>query len=655
MADAERERLRYLQLKARAGETGAPEVIQEMHPAVSSWDRAVVKNFGSNPEAMMGYLQKKYPDLEVTASPKGEILLRGKGESSYKVLDPDTGFFSKDFLNDAGDVVTDIGQGIATTAAQAAAGVAGASAGGIGAIPAAMGAGAAVEGLGETARQGIGEALGIDNNMDLGNVGISTASGALSPLLFGTGASSKAVMNQALKQGAQKGLPKYVALQEAKKAVASQSGLPMRGLKAVAPKVGEFLSGVDANTLKTYANNFDEISRLEKTGVTDLAEKTGRDFTQGLKAERMRVGKELGDTIRNSGQEIDIRGAKDSIRGKITELESKSMGTPAEVAQIDELKNLYKQFFQMEKEVAEEAPEQMIRLGADGVPLPSEPAERVVKKVVEDIPDALDAEQALELQMRLKDPANLSRAGQNSPVARNAGKDLASQQFENVASDAVRDISSTIDDTLEAQFLSKLAEVPNSPRALKSDYQRLSKYGNKFKNRFSDADQSYRTMSSLDAPSNAVLGEMVQNVDKNLGLETLDNARKIQAHKVFNNPSWLAISSKGSVNTARSAGSGAIGGLAGYTLGRNLGESDNYSGAVGAGIGTALGGFGGGPRAIRFYLNLINKAGKLADTPLGRAGRYSWLPALDAAKSRKAQKEQTIDFEEGSTITPRRK
>lgn len=654
----ELERLRYLQLKQKAssqpvedaGFSEAPEIIQEMHPDLSKWDRFVAKNLASDSERQVGYLAKQYPGLEVTASPKGEVLLRKKGETGpYRVLDPDTGFFSKDILNDASDITSDVLQGVGTSAATAAAGTAGAlatlPAGGAGAIPAAMAAGAGAETVGETARQSLGKLAGIPDNMDAGLIGLSAATGAISPLLFGTGAGGKAVLSKAAKEGAEAGLPKMVALQQAKKAVANQSGLPMRGIRSVAPGLGELVSGVDKNILKTYAQNFDEITGLEKTGITPLATQTGKDITQGIQNERRRLGKELNKVITESGEAIDIGPAKSAIKSKITELESSSLKTPAEQSQIAELKDLYDNFFTQEFD--EVIPAREVATGQIdmlGKPI-TEAVPETVKKVKKEIPNMLDADQALALQLRLKDPANLSKVTPMSTMNRNAGKSLQTQQVENVASDAVREISDQIDSTIEESISNSVENAEKkgiaTPRNLKDQYRRWSQYGRDFKNNFSNPERSYRTLTNLDSPSNMVKQETLAQIDKDLGLNTLQSAQKIRASNIFNNPSFLPISSKGTVSTGRAIPLAVGGGAAGYYLGRQSQDGDNLGGPMGMFLGGGLGAMAGGPRAMRFYIDQMIRAGKLADSPWGTLMRRGvTMPAIEAYKDSKFDKEK---------------
>jgi len=169
----------------------------------------VTKNLSTSPEATMKYLQKEHPNLEIEYNDSGAIRVKRRDEKDYRVLDPEGVTGVGEFAKDIGDVGYDVLSGIGTGVATAAGGLAGAVGGaGIGALPGAALAGAAAGGGLETARQGLGSAFGIEDNMDAGQILGSTAAGAISPLLFGTGATAANVGGKGLAARIAKGLGK---------------------------------------------------------------------------------------------------------------------------------------------------------------------------------------------------------------------------------------------------------------------------------------------------------------------------------------------------------------------------------------------------------------------------------------------------------------
>lgn len=190
-------------------------IINETHADISALDRFAIKNFGNSLAGNIEYLQKKYPTLTFVDH-DDEIFVKD-GEKFFPI-DP-SGFD----LGDIGDVAWDIGAGVVETGAAAAAGIAGGlSSGGIGALPSAMAAsGATGTGL-EYARQGIGSMLGINKDISHSQAlitgGLSTAGAGL----FGTGAATSKILNQAAKQGMKK--------KAAEQAIKAQRGLARRVL-----------------------------------------------------------------------------------------------------------------------------------------------------------------------------------------------------------------------------------------------------------------------------------------------------------------------------------------------------------------------------------------------------------------------------------------
>ena len=101
-------------LREQEVERSAPTK-DESHPDISFLDRFNVKNLASNPEAGISYLQKQHPDMSFK-SVNGEIQMRKKGESEYRVLDP-SGFDLQDITDVAGDIAQGGAETVAGTAA----------------------------------------------------------------------------------------------------------------------------------------------------------------------------------------------------------------------------------------------------------------------------------------------------------------------------------------------------------------------------------------------------------------------------------------------------------------------------------------------------------------------------------------------------------
>lgn len=251
------------------------KTIDEMHPALGRMDRAIVKNFASNPESAIGYLQKEHPDL-IFRNVGGEIQVRGKDETDYRKLDPS----SFEPINDTTDVITDVGQGIAEAAAMAKAAVlAGIPTLGTASIPAALAARAGVGAIGETVKQGIGSAVGIPDNFDGKNIAISSAANALMPVIG---------------KGIAKG---YNATKN-----------------TVLPNVASFVSGIDKDVIKNI--NLDEQARdyIRSVGNNQYLKKLSQDIGVNINSELNSRGQAL-DAL--TAPQINLAPVRDNIANTI--------------------------------------------------------------------------------------------------------------------------------------------------------------------------------------------------------------------------------------------------------------------------------------------------------------------------------------------------
>ena len=162
------------------------QIESKMHPEFSSIDRALVKNFSNSPEDSISYLKEKYPTMTFINDGK-EIYMKKQGsKENFHPLDPDTGFFSSDFVNDAIDIGGDVVKGVAGSVGAGMGGLAGFATGGpIGAFAGAVAGGAAGSGLADAGLQGIGRAIGINKGISLEQIAGEAGAGALGGAIGG--------------------------------------------------------------------------------------------------------------------------------------------------------------------------------------------------------------------------------------------------------------------------------------------------------------------------------------------------------------------------------------------------------------------------------------------------------------------------------------
>lgn len=553
------------------------QIIEEMHPSISTKDRLVIKNFSNSPDAAVKYLQKKDPNLEVKHQ-NGKYLVRSKGEAKYKVLDPDTGFLSKDFLNDVGDIAYDIADGVMTTAGTAGGALAGFAGGaGIGAVPGAMAGGAASSAASEALRQNLGQQFGLEQDLDGTDIAISGALGAASPLLFGAGAPIKTAAKSAMKVAAvdaAKGVGKELT-QEGAEALAKNSskGLLerayMKSTRDIAPWIGEKMSGRSKESIKNLAKNFDYVDNMERSGsfLDELENFLGTTRTQfSEKADE--IGGRLAKDIDAAGEKVNLSKAKGLLQRRIDELEAlrKEADTPVLRNQIDR---------------AESAKRELFGLADD-------PAREVA--------DEVSGTAAWKIQQDLKPVAEVNKIGDGIANRTAKGTPVDEKRLKNAALGAYHAINEELDRVTKG-----LSTVS------KEQYTELKRIQGILDPVFKDEKTALRTLRNLDGQSQQIVLEALQKAEK-MGIKVVDDAEKIMAAAQWAKASSIPLSAQGSTSTSRTIPlavvGGSLGSLAGYQAG------GGYSGAaVGGGTGAALGAFLGGPAAIKAAI----RAGRMTE------------------------------------------
>ncbi len=283
------------------------QIVEEMHPDVSKVDRALIKNFGNDDQASVGFLKQKYPGMDIQTR-DGRILMKQPGERDFKVLDPDTGFLSMDMLNDASDIVYDVGAGVGEGAAFAA----GLPAAGVGGL--ATGAAAGV-GL-ETLRQGIGKYLGVNDEVQMDDIAMAGAGGAI-PVVAG-----------GLSRGAYK------------------------ALKKAAPSVGSYFTGVSKKTLQNLPKHMDTLDDITNAGqATQFIDDTVQGVSGTIKGTKQAYGKQLENLAADAPGTGSIRPTLAMVDDKIDELKrlSDSGEVPSAIDEIDALEELKREIFSNRK------------------------------------------------------------------------------------------------------------------------------------------------------------------------------------------------------------------------------------------------------------------------------------------------------------------
>ncbi len=596
----------YLQKKSSLSTPAAkllePETVQEMHPDFSVADRFVTKNFSNDDQASVDYLKKRHPNLDIQLDPKtNQIKARskvpGKDDGKFRVLDPDLGIMGEithpgEMLQDLGDVGYDALAGIGTTAASAAGGLAGAPSV-VGALPAAAaagaGAGAGLEGI----RQGIGGLLGVNNDANLAQVGLAGVGGAVSPLLFGTGASAAGIAGKAAESGM---APEAIA--------AMQRGGLSRGwdaAKGALPKIAEKITGVQSGAIEGLAKNFDKIAELEKDplAITKMSTKAATELGSTLRTAKKESWNQFEQALSAVPGEVDVTGAKEALKNAIAHAEAGDTGTEASQELVGKLKDAFGKYFTREGETQVPVKQATGILDASGQPIMKDAMQSV--KGMEEL-TTLSPTAAAQLERQLGELADLGSLG---PIKGGVGNRFAPSATagDKAVATAAAGAKSELGDAI-AQVL------PPEALAAKANYGRIANLEKETKPLFKNTDKAFRTLRNLGRVPNQAKQEMLNQVDQQLGTSMIPQANLASAYSAFAKPGALPISAGGVSGLARAGMLGAAGSGVGYEVDKHYGSG---SGLPGAAIGGALGAFAGSPAMLRRYIGMGLKAQGVAD------------------------------------------
>lgn len=573
------------------GNVEIPEkIVNEMHPDIDFTTRAIYKNFGADPEASFQFLQKKHPNLQWKKDKSGEVLAKRPNETEWRRLDP-KGFDLQDITDIGYDVPAALVQGAAT----AAAGLAGAPAGGVGAIPAAM-AGSAASGAGlEAVRQGLGSLMGIEGNVSGQDIGIAAGAGAVSPLLFGTGAGAKEALKMAGKEGVK---------QSAKEILQTQRGLLGRGYDATAgyvgPKLGALVSGENAKVIKKAAEILPEIKAADKN--PEIRSLPLKEVTQEVPQKLKQVTTETGKRLE------DLRGMIDQQPALVVTGEGASQRQGSILAE---------EFIQPFRDLAE-------KLSAGGAATEGQLKDaktlaRVIEQEFKGLPDTLTAAQVDTLRKRFKERAqqyglNYGKTGQ--AVGGTEGASAIDAQIALAFEDSRRKMNEAIIKRLEAM-----------DTGLADEYAKLNDQYSYLKNVAKENNNKFKTSKSVSdflarSTKDDLEAQNLLDIQNITGINLEDLATRDQALRTFSKPSTEIRSLGGTTSTSRSIPLAVAGGTAGYYLGQQSGGE--YSPFLAVVLGGGLGSKLGSPAAMRTYMN----ANQIMRQAPQQVPGYKYLPYL---------------------------
>lgn len=577
LASMPEDQLRELAKQKLAGQGLKPDrkIAQETHKDINWSERAAIKNFGTDMEQSAQYLRERHPDMDVEID-GGQIVVKKKDEKDWKTLDP-KGFDAADISDIGFDILSGAGSGAATVAG-----------GLVGGLPGAVGAGAVSSGALESLRQAIGKKLGVSKAMSGSDIALATGLGAISPALFGSGATVAQVGKEAIRRG---------LTEEGKQALAqSQRG----AIKRSAAGVTSFFTNVPKRTLssatkevspslkqslKDIGLSFDEAKPLSQLEAADLLEQQGLgsygestidEIKSALWNQKEELQNKVGTALEQSGVVFNVTKYEKPLANLVQKLEGayKEAPTPALKTQIDETKSVLTEYFRgPEGQLGAISPVTAMR----------------IKNTLSDLADYT------------KSPASVEKIGKG-------GRELRSAIIE-----AERGFAADIWGAIE--------KTPGN-QGLKSQYREVEETRRLFTRKFKDPEVALRNLRNYGSKPNKVLREQISSFDKKYGANLGERAEVASVHGIFADTAEPLYGGSARTNKAIAAGGAAGTGL-GYAGGKLLGLPGQQGAYIGGIAGAGAGGILSSPGAVKQGLKLGTAGGRFADKA------YSVLPGSE--------------------------
>lgn len=562
------------------GMSGTPTIVEEMSPGISTLERAAIKNLSeeSSPDAL-SWLKSRHPDLDIQHH-SGRIIARKPGEAQFRVLDPNTGMFSKDIgqdlLDGAYPFVAGTAEGAATTA--------GATVGGpVGAIAAGAAAGAGTEGL----KQALARYIGLSKEFNPKDIAVNaTMSGAL-PIVGKLAKGTYSV-----------------------------------GKQKLFPLAGEYTSGVPSNVIKTTMNRLPELDQMEKGFMFDFSQAAKDKVSDRLFKAIELEGTKLAESLAAAGVKVPVGPAVEPLEGALSNLKriQSELPTPEIQREINAVQRIIDRNFKTQPSSVKTTkftptPDPDGKGSLNPLTLLWEPnttMKRTVGKV--DVParpiQEVPADIAWELQKRIGSQAQYSKLPPTSQ--------FVSPRFMNDTVRAFDDSYASLGESLGKATSGVSVESKNNLSDVYDLKAELQPY-------FGTPKATYQTLTNLETKSGLIPKELLEKAKQMTGVDVMPEAELLRAQSILGDKRpggipMFPVSSQGSTSTSRSNALRTIGGVAGGGIGNEL--ADKKGAWLGALMGTTAGATIGGPRAIKKYIRLMDAAEQKALDP-----RYQLLGA----------------------------
>lgn len=537
-------------------------VVDEMHPDLDWKDRLLFKNLSTSPEGGMNEMQKRYPEHKFKYNANGALLMRKADEDTWAKIDTDKGGVMET-IRDLGDVAYDVPAALAETAATVTGGTLGATAGlgggpaapvtvPAGALAGASSFGAAAGAATEAGRQTLGKMTGFTEEYDTGQIGTAAAFGGASPLLFGSGATTKGVLKAMTKKGLTQNMSSEAAEKLATKVANAQRSVLGRGvgkaINASTPHVAAWASGYTPEVMKSLRKRMSE--GLMSVNPAEIPKAFRADMMGAFKAKKDMLGKVYGESLEALDVAIDTRKVEQPIF------------------------DLLKQY----KQRAEKAVPGFEKLMAEGKQVPNVDVDDFLylQKTMEPYLQKGRVLEGAEIVNYLDKLKDLSKLRKNVNVE---GMSKVDQDLIRITKQIGGDVDKGLDSTL----------IGKEFRNVKKQYAELFDHQEILERYVKDDKAAEGTLRNLNSQANNVRRDELEKVAEAYGVKLEDYANDTYLMSQFLNPQATGKYLGGTSPLSRSVPLGLATGYAGYTLGQETGMSPYLTAIMAGGVGSRLG------------------------------------------------------------------
>ena len=427
---------------------------------------------------------------------------------------------------------------------------------------------------------------------------MAAASGAASPLLFGTGATSAQVaaksLNPFLKGGAS--LPASLAQRELQDAQRSLVGRTVGDFiyDKVTPRIGSVVSGIREDSIRNLRANPGIIDDIAAKGELGYAEDAMASIKNPVMERSRDLGSKIDETLSAISDHTELVAADLGERASLAAAAGDEQAARAVAAEAADMRDrLMVDANKSASPFLKLLDDYKTTLGRNPTPENAESVQAIEETISRFFTeDHVDVKSAWRLRQKMSKLGQSWKTGNGTKntmpaAASDVQKGLinAGRESADILLDEMDRVGSNFSEgTIKSSF---------------GDYARLQKQRAYLDKYTKDPQKAFRNLSNLMNDSRAVEQQIVaQQMPAGVGDDMIRLARDLETYRDFKTGSLLPFSRGSTTSTSRTIPLALGGAGLGYWVGANSGLGQGGAG-VGGFAGGALGSMLGGPAALR--------------------------------------------------------